>query len=216
MLGRKRHKNHCYFLCLLDWRNFMLSKAEIDAVAKTIGLPVDPLEPPTGWHVGPCPDIAHDAVRNTTIGMAHSRIVFDFEFKDDSALNNFWQIRSIRKELEDQVIAFLEAKAITAMQPILQKRVRDNPERGGPRIFVYPVLEISSGKGFWKDLSEKKPFNIHTTCFHAHLRDFGGLRGRIAILGKIWGTTVKMRVSGAKIIASEMSNTVFILNPENQ
>lgn len=202
MLGKKSHINHCYFLCLLDWRDFLLPKDQIDKVAMALGLPADPAEPTTGWHVGPYLGVEHEPVDEATVGIAHSRIIFDFKLKN-VPLNNFWEIRRVRVELEDKVASFLEERALPAMQRVLWEWVRRNPQRGGPRIFVYPVFEVNSNEPFWKDLQEDKPFNIPTTCFHARLRD---LQGGWRVLG---GKTVKMRVSGAKIIATEMSNRFF-------
>jgi hypothetical protein len=76
-----------------------------------------------------------------------------------------------------------------------------------PRIFIYPIFEIQNDEPFWK-FDTQKPFSLPTTCFYTELED--PRQGRLSSLSNtLYPRKAKMRVSGAKIITSEMSDWFF-------
>ncbi len=75
----------------------------------------------------------------------------------------------------------------------------------GPRIFFYAIFELDKSK-FWCQwlLEEPKPFSMSTTCFYTKLRDLEARRFPL-----FRDKTLRMRVSGAKIISERMSPWFF-------
>lgn len=70
-----------------------------------------------------------------------------------------------------------------------------NTEAHAPYIFIYPIFELNIQDDFW-NFKKEKPYSLPTTCFYTELAD-------------LKGKNIKMRISGAKTISSDMSYWFF-------
>ena len=194
MKASKFNANTLYYLALLDWREAILSPADMNKFTRDVIS--SPLPPIDGWITCSLhwPDL-EDEVIDIIIGYYHSRLIFRFRLV--SVPKNIFGIRRLRIKLEKRVRKFLVDKVIPAMKPYVKK----------PRIFIYPIFELRSKENFWK-FDKQKPYSLPTTCFYAELDDPKGRKFEW-LVGSLRPKKVKMRVSGAKIITSEMSNWFF-------
>ena len=193
MKASKLNANTVYYLVLLDWRETILSPEAMHKFTEDIIS--SPLPPTNGWIAGSVdwPDLKDKAI-NIVVGYYHSRLIFRFDLV--SAPKDIFKVRKLRKRLEEKVVKFLNDTVIPAMRLHVKT----------PRIFVYPIFELQSKEAFWK-FSEQKPYSLPTTCFYTRLDDPKGRR--FGIYNTLFPKKVKIRVSGAKIITSEMSNWFF-------
>ena len=187
--------NTLYYLALLDWSEEILNaepmkKFTRDIISTPLPSPID------GWSTSSLhwPDLK-DEVTDIVIGYYHSRLIFQFRLV--SVPRDILGIRSLRMKLEKRVKKFLEDKVIPAMKSHVKK----------PRIFIYPIFELQSKEPFWK-FSKQKPYSLPTGCFYTELDDAKG-RKYEWLVGALRPKKIQMRVSGAKIITSEMSNWFF-------
>lgn len=195
MKALKPNANTVYYLALLDWREIILSP---EAMSKfTDDIIPSPSPPTDGWIICPLnwPNLK-DKVINMVMGYYHSRLIFRFDLV--SAPRDIFEVRRLRKRLENEVRKFLSDTVIKAMKSHVNV----------PRIFIYPIFELRSREVFWK-FSKQKPYSLSTTCFYTELDDPKGRK-----YGWIYNTLspkkVQIRVSGVKIITSEMSDWFFL------
>jgi hypothetical protein len=177
--------NHAYFLCLIDWETKILSPEELkDFTNKIIESSARTID---DWKIKPLswPKLA-DIISNVELGFYHSRLIFKFDL--GSALKDISQIREIRKKLESKIEDFCIKKVIPHAKPYIK-------EPKEPHIFIYPIFELNIREHFWR-FEGQKPYSLPTTCFFTKLDDPEG-------------KSVKMRISGAKIVASNMSEWFF-------
>lgn len=195
MKTSKPKANTVYYLALLDWRETILNP---EAMTKfTEDIISSPLPPTDGWITCTLdwPDLK-DEVTNIVMGYYHSRLIFRFDLV--SVPKDVFQVRKLRKRLENEVKKFLTDTVIPAMKSHVNV----------PRIFVYPIFELQSKEAFWK-FSKQKPYSLPTTCFYTELDDPGGRR-HAWIFNTLFPKKILIRVSGAKIITSEMSDWFFL------
>lgn len=181
--------NHAYFLCLIDWENKILNPKELDEFAASILGPTattvdDWKKMPIVWSE------FSDIISNAELGFYHSRLIFKFDLL--SAPKSIAGIRELRKAIESKI----ESSCINQIIPAIKKY---NKEAKEPHIFVYPIFELCPNADFWK-FQGTKPYSLPTTCFYTELDDATRLLRR---------KKVKMRISGAKIVASNMSEWFF-------
>ena len=185
--------NHVYFLCLIDWGK-ILTNEELAGCTEKIIPDADPEV--DGWAIRPLvdwpklPELA-DIISKAELGFYHSRLIFKLELK--STPKNLQGIRQYREKLESKIEDFCLKKII----PVIKSYSKS---AGEPFIFTYPIFELNRLERFWK-FEKRKPYSLPTTCFFTELNDPKGL--------PLFGRTVKMRISGAKVIASDMSSWFF-------
>ena len=131
-----------------------------------------------------------DIVSNAELGFYHSRLIFRFDLL--SAPKNVSGIRELRTRIESKIESLCVKDIIPAIKTY-------NEEAKEPYIFIYPIFELCAKADFWK-FHGKKPYSLRTTCFYTELDDPVHL---------LRGKKVKMRISGAKIVASDMSEWFF-------
>jgi hypothetical protein len=179
-----------YFLCLIDWKTKILNPDELKEFTDKIMGPS--ASNSDDWKIKPLNwQGVEDIVYNVELGFYHSRLIFYFSLK--SIPHDIIGIRKIRKRLESKIEDFCLNKVI----PVIKLY---NEEVQEPYIFIYPIFELNRRETFWK-FRGQRPYSLPTTCFFTELDD---LKGRKPI-----GKKVKMRISGAKIISSEMSDWFF-------
>ena len=184
--------NHAYFLCLIDWGK-ILTDEELARCTEKIIPDADPKV--DGWAIRPLdwpklPELA-DKISKAELGFYHSRLIFKFDLQ--STPKDLHGIRKFREELESKIENFCVKEIIPIIKSCSQRVKR-------PFIFMYPIFELNRLEPFWK-FKKQKPYSLPTTCFFTELNDPKGLPS--------FGRKVKMRISGAKIIASDMSNWFF-------
>jgi hypothetical protein len=193
--------NTVYYLALLDWGEGILTQEEMEDFAKTI-IPDHKLT--ENWITGDL-DAANfsDQVSEVRIGYYHSRIIFYLTL--NSELQELQLIRKLREELQEKISKYLLDNILPAMKKYLHLK--------NPRVFIYPIFEIKSDKNssnkksFW-NFKRQKPYSLPTTCFYTELAD--PHQGKLGWLyNSVWPRKVRMRLSGAKIITSEMSDWFF-------
>ena len=206
--SRSNKGNTAYYLALLDWREKILRPPRIlrpkelsDFTEEVIPSP----QPENGWSTTKSLTWTglNDIVKNIKMGFYHSRLIFRLDLK--KVPEKLHEIRDIRRKLKERVEDYLNEKII----PSMEKYVKS------PRVFLYPIFEIRGGELFWKSFGEQKPYSSATTCFYTKLDDPRG-RGwwlRLPLIGHIvsvlFPKEVRMRVSGASIITTEMSSWFF-------
>lgn len=174
-----------YYLCLIDWETKVLSPKELEEFTnKIMGSSTQTID---SWKVKTLnwPELA-DTISNVELGFYHSRLIFKFDLR--STPKTLLQIREKREKLESKIEDFCSNQVIPAIKSY-------NEEAKEPHIFIYPIFELNILENFWK-FEGKKPYSLPTTCFYTELDDPED--------GK-----VKMRISGAKIISSDMSEWFF-------
>jgi len=185
----QRTLNHAYFLCLIDWEDRILEPKEFNDFAATIigstATTIDDWKKkPIAW-----PEFS-DIVSNAELGFYHSRLIFRFDLL--SVPKDISGIRELRKRIESKI----EDLCVKDIIPAIRKY---NEEAKEPYIFIYPIFELCPNARFWK-FQGTKPYSLPTTCFYTELDDATRLLRR---------KKVKMRISGAKIVASDMSEWFF-------
>jgi hypothetical protein len=134
-------------------------------------------------------------IENTSLGYYHSRLIFQSSLV--SVPPDILGVRKLREELENVVKEFLENEVLPRMKSYTPV----------PRIFIYPIFNLGSDETFWKS-NEERTYSLHTTCFYTELDDPKGRR--LGWFGNsLRSKKVNIRISGAKIITSEMSNWFF-------
>lgn len=180
--------NHVYFLCLIDWGRVLGFKELKEITQKIMKLS----ERHDGWTIKTLkwPDVA-DIVSDVELGFYHSRMIFKFGLK--STPKDIFQIRDQRERLESSIETFCSEEVI----PVIKSHNKDAEK---PFIFTYPIFELNRLEHFWR-FKKQKPYSLSTTCFFTELKDPKGF--------PLLGRNVKMRISGAKTIASDMSKWFF-------
>ena len=181
--------NHVYFLCLIDWERILGSK-ELQEVTEKIIVSSD--RTIDGWKIKPLdwPELS-DIISKAELGFYHSRLIFKFDLR--STPKDIFEIRDRREKLESKIEDYCSKEVISVIKSYSKKAK-------APFIFTYPIFELNIQEDFW-EFERQKPYSLPTTCFYTELDD----RRRLPFFGK----KVKMRISGAKIIASDMSNWFF-------
>ena len=182
-------RNHVYFLCLIDWEGVLRSEELEKLTEKIIGL--TPPKIIDGWKIKPLDweEDLSDIISKAGLGFYHSRLIFNFDLK--STPKDIFGIRKVRERLESKISDYCSNEIV----PIIKSYNREAKE---PFIFTFPIFELNIKEDFWK-FEKQKPYSLPTTCFYAELDDRRRLPGK----------KVKMRISGAKIIASDMSQWFF-------
>ena len=181
--------NHVYFLCLIDWERILGSKELNEVTEKIMGSSTRTIG---GWKIKPLdwPEFS-DIISKAQVGFYHSRLIFDFDLR--STPKNIFEIRDRRERLESKIEDYCSKEVV----PVIKSY---NKKAKEPFIFTYPIFELNIKEDFWK-FERQKPYSLPTTCFYTELDDRRGL--------PFFGKKVKMRISGAKAIASGMSNWFF-------
>lgn len=154
------------------------------------------LSPKTGWATRQIslPNLGYK-ISDIKMGYYHSRLIFQFALP--SPPDDIFGLRGMRFDIEKEIIGFLKREIIPFMKSYTKE----------PRIFIYPIFELGSAGTFWK-FPEEKPFSFPSTCFYTELDDPKGKKPEW-LVSSLRPKKVHMRVSGAKIVASEMSKWFF-------
>jgi hypothetical protein len=184
--------NHVYFFCLIDWGKILTDDELMTCNQKITSKSKPDVD---GWTTktldwATLPELS-DIITKAEFGFYHSRIIFKFDLR--STLENLQEIRKIRERLESKIKDYCSKKII----PVIKahgENVKD------PLMFIYPVFELNRYEPFWR-FAPKRPYSMPTTCFYTELNDPEGF--------PFFGRNVKLRISGAKIIASDMSKWFF-------
>lgn len=186
-LGKDVKGNYFYFLCLINWQNVLQSRELNEIKNYIMGLgdsePIgDWIKVDLGWEkeIG--------TISKSELGFYHSRLIFNFKLQKSP--KDIAEIRNIREELEKKIEEFCgdENKGLI-------KQIKDKSK--SPYIFTYPIFELKRKAKFW-DSPKNRPYSLQTTCFFTKLHDL-----------KLRKRKVKMRISGAQIIATNMSEWFF-------
>ena len=177
-----------YFLCLIDWGQVLGSKELKKVTDKIIGSPDRTSD---GWKIKTLKwSELSDIISKVELGFYHSRLIFKFDLS--STPKTILDIREQRERLELKIEDYCSKNVI----PIIRSFSKNSTN---PLIFTYPIFELNSQEEFWR-FNGRRPYSLPTTCFFTKLDD----PRRLRLFGK-----VKMRISGAKIIASDMSKWFF-------
>ena len=196
--------NYIYYMCLLDLGGTILSEEQHRAVACSI-LPEG--RSIKDWCVEWKEDSKLEANKVKThflLGFYHSRLIFRFELQDSP--KSISEIRNTRLKMDDYIEKYLTddvfPKVWTASRIYLNA-------------FIYPVFELNARCSFWK-FTRTRPYSLPTTCFYTELIDPEQARGCLQHVPLLWRfakvflhSKVKMRISGAKVITSPMSDWFF-------
>lgn len=189
----KKNVNFVYFLCLINWES-LLESEEVNQIKdyisrKAVSNSPEPfgdwIKIDLGWEkkIG--------IITESKLGFYHSRLIFKFGLQE--VPKTITEIREIREELEKEIIDFCgdeEKKFI--------KQIKDRCKT--PYIFIYQIFEIEEKAELWK-APEQRPYSLQTTCFFTDLYDPREKCQK--------GRYVKMRISGAKLIATNMGKWFF-------
>jgi len=192
--SRKKNDNIVYFLCLINWKKKLTSGEieQIESYLKNISTSTrkinDWLKLDLDW------EKRVKIISQSTLGFYHSRIIFQFVLKEP--INNISDIRRIREDLEKEINKFYGNKEKGFIAEINTKAIK-------PYIFYYPLFELNKEEELWKS-PDKHPYSFQTSCFYTELHDFLGIL-RNVIKRKV----VKMRISGAQIITTNMNSLFF-------
>lgn len=193
-----------YYMCLLDWRGAVLDEKTHKAIAQLI---VPDGQETDGWHVTWKEDslLKNGSVKpRFLLGFYHSRVIFRFELKE--CPETISRVREIRQAIEDYIESYLKNNIFTQSQKL---------SKIYPSAFIYPVFELNAHCPLWR-FGDTSPYILPTTCFYTELRDqeqpqwsFLQIPLVQAFARILFPATVKMRISGANIIASPMSDWFF-------
>lgn len=194
MKASKSDANIFYYLGLLDWGADILPPKEMEKFTQDIIL--SPKSKTDGWNIRELswPDL-ENKIADIEMGYYHSRLIFRFRLV--SVPPDIFGIRELRFEIEKKVSEFLAKEVIPKMKAYTKT----------PKIFLYPIFEVQSKETFWK-FDEAKLYSLPTTCFYTELDDPKG-RSLEWLVGSLYPKKVKIRISGAKTITSEMSKWFF-------
>lgn len=187
--SERESDNHAYFLGLIDWENKILDPQALREITDRIMGPT--VKTVDDWKIKPlCWPKIGDIASSVELGFYHSRLIFKFDLV--SPPFDILGIREVRKRLESEIEDFCKDSVIEIIKAY-------NKDAKEPYIFVYPIFELNVQENFWK-FEGRKPYSLPTTCFYTVLDD---------ISRRLRGRKVKIRISGAKIIASDMSEWFF-------
>lgn len=199
-----RKANFLYYMCLLDWGGAVLDEATHKVIAQSI---MPDGEETNGWRVTWKEDTklrAHGVKPRFLSGFYHSRVILRFELA--GCPKTISQVREIRQAIEDFTASYLQESIF----PQAWKASRIYP-----KAFTYPVFELTARCRLWK-FAKTSPYTLPTTCFYTDLRDpeqprwcFLRIPGLRRLAKAFLPATVKMRISGAKLITSPMSEWFF-------
>ena len=186
---KEKNVNYVYFLCLINWQTILKSgelnkiKNYIKESGKSHESIGDWIKVDLGWE-----NVIGNRISKSELGFYHSRLIFKFRLQKPP--NDITETREIREELEEKIIEFCGDKNKGFI-----KQIKDYAKP--PYIFTYPIFELNKKVKFWKP-PEQRPYSLQTTCFYTKLND-----------PKWTKRKVKMRISGAQIIATNMSKWFF-------
>lgn len=193
--SKKKNKNVVYFLCLINWKKILKTgkPEQIEKYLENIGI--------LPRKIGDWKKIDLDwenrvaTISKSEIGFYHSRLIFQFLLKEP--INSISDVRKIREALEDEIRNFCGDHGEGFIANIKDKANK-------PYIFYYPLFELNKEEKFWKSPDER-PYSLQTTCFYTELHDLKKKFIRNVIKRK----DVKMRISGAQVITTNMSDLFF-------
>jgi len=199
-----RKANYLYYMCLFDWSGAVLDEPTHRAIALAIipnGMDTD------GWRVTRLEDrrlVACGVKDQFLLGFYHSRIIIRFELL--CCPGKISEVRQIRESIENFTEIYLKDVIFPKVQKVASTDLK---------AFIYPVFELEADCPLWT-FEQTSPYTLSTTCFYTNLRDPEQLRWfflnipGLRILDKVFfPTTVNVRISGAKIITSLMSDWFF-------
>lgn len=199
-----RKASFLYYMCLLDWGGAVLDEATHQNVAHSI---MPNIEPTEGWYITQGEDSGlqrHGVKPEFLCGFYHSRVILRFELA--ARPKTISQVREIRQAIEGFTETYLKETIFPKIRIISGIY---------PKAFIYPVFELNDDCPFWK-FGKASPYTFQTTCFYTDLRDpefprwsFLQIRGIRIPAKAFFPATVKIRISGAKIITSPMSEWFF-------
>lgn len=200
-----RTGNLLYYMCLIDWGGRVLSEltSEHAKIAKAI---IPEGKQKDGWLVAWWRDEKlkdKGAEPEYLCGYYHSRLIF--RFKLISAPKKIAEVRVIREKVGKFIEDYLKEKVF----PDVTEASNLGKEA---KAFIYPVFELKSDCSLWR-FGQTLPYTLQTTCFYTKLRDTGRrlwLLGMIPGLSRIFRSQVQMRISGAKLVTSQMSDEFFV------
>ncbi len=191
----KKEDNYAYFLCLINWQSLVSTENLKDFVEefvkkgdspKSIG---DWITIQLGWEKK---EEFNELISESTLGFYHSRFIFTFKLK--KKLKLLAEIRELREKLEKKIKNFFQVtQIIDEIEKI--KKIDETGVKDTPLIFTYPIFKLNREEEFWKS-KRLQPYTLPTTCFYTKLDDENK-------------NIVEMRISGAKIIAMDMSDWFF-------
>jgi len=132
----------------------------------------------------------------TYLGYYHSRIIVSI-YVPSMKLEGLQDIRNLRKVLSDSIEIILN--------DFLEQIKKDPPSHPVKYVRCYPLVEIGEslfdGVITEEQKENQREYGFESTCFYYDIPDVA--RSRIKV------RKVKMRVSGAKIILSKISDKLF-------
>jgi len=191
----KKNNNKVYFLCLINWKKILKTGTpekiekyieKIGTSARKIG---DWIKIDLDW------EKQVKQISKSELGFYHSRLIFKFILKEP--IKNIADVRRIREALENEIRQFFKNE-----QKGFIEQIKDKVNK--PYIFYYPIFELNKEEEFWSR-EEERPYSLQTTCFYTELH---GLK-KFFIWNVFKGKDVKMRISGAQIIATNMKDWFF-------
>ncbi len=190
--SKEKKTNYVYFLCLINWQTILTSEKlkQIEDYIENEGTTpkkiVDWIKIDLDW------ENTIKEISKSELGFYHSRLLFKFRLKKQP--EDIAEIRKIRETLGKEIKEFLgneEKKFI--------KKIKEKANK--PYIFYYPIFELNKKGNFWNRVGEH-PYSLQTTCFSTILHESG-------FWTFIRRKYVTMRISGAQIIATKMSDWFF-------
>lgn len=204
-----RKASFLYYMCLLDWGGVILDEAKHKVIAKSImpdGQQTD------GWRImwNESDQLKEYGVKSRFLsGFYHSRLILRFE------LTSCPETISIVREIRQAVEGFVEKYLIDTISTLSSKHAGVSP-----KAFIYPVFELVANCPLWR-FAQTSPYTLPTTCFYTNLTDLGQPRWSFlqfpwlrTVAKAFFPATVKMRISGAKLITAPMSEW-FLWNLTN-
>ena len=204
-IGHSRKANYLFYMCLLDWGGAVLDETVHKAVAQSIMPDGEQMD---GWYVTGKdePQLqAHGVKSRFFAGFYHSRIILQFELTD--CPETISKVREIRLAIGDFVEYYLRKSVLPVARIASGIHLK---------AFIYPVFELKARGAFWKTATTI-PYILTTTCFFTDLRDpeeprwgFLRIRGLRRLAKTFLPATVTMRISGAQLVTSPMSEWFFV------
>lgn len=203
-IDRPCEANLLYYMCLLKWSGKVLDETTHKAVAHSI---MPNIEPTNGWYVtqGEDSELRRHGVKPEFLcGFYHSRLILRFEL--EGCPETISKVREIRGAVEGYTDNYLRQSILPGAQKVTGIDVK---------AFIYPVFELKTACPLWK-VTKTSPYTLSTTCFYTNLRDpertrwrFLNIPGLRALVNALAPAAVKIRISGAQIITSPMSEWFF-------
>lgn len=196
--------NYLYYMCLIDWSGVIIDESKHKLIAKSLMPEGQQTE---GWRItwNEYTQLTDCGINSGFLsGFYHSRVILRFELT--SCPKTISEVREIRQDVESFVEKYLVDNVISMSRECLETL---------PKAFIYPVFELTANCPIWR-FKRNSPYTLATTCFYTDLRDTEQPRWSMLKLPLIrrvaqafLPATVKMRISGAKIITSPMSDWFF-------